>query len=131
MDLNQEIDAVVARLSAGEDPRGILTEFARAVRGAGNVTIERDVFRCVSCKTVDILCFRCKAVSLVGEQGVLAAPLLLAKIGPMISQWAAERKQRKLAEEAEAAAQQQAAQEAQQAARNQARRAPPRGPERF
>lgn len=128
VNLNQEIDAVVARLSAGEDPRGILTEFARSVRGAGNVTIERDVFKCVNCKNPDCLCFRCKAVSLVGEQGVLAAPMLLAKIAPMISQWAAERKRRKAEEEAEAAARQQAAQ---QAAHDQARRAPPRGPERF
>jgi len=92
LDLNKEIDAVVARLSAGEDPRGVLTSFARSVRGSGNVVIERDVYKCPACRTVDAPCFRCKAVSVVGEQGVAAAPLLMAKLGPMLMGWAAERK---------------------------------------
>jgi hypothetical protein len=120
VNLNHEIDAVVARLSAGEDPRSILTEFARAVRGSGNVTIERDVYKCVSCKTIDSPCFKCKAVSMVGEQGVIAAPVLLAKLGPMIANWASERKARKDEDV-----------RSQQAMHNQAPPVPPPGQQRF
>jgi hypothetical protein len=130
MNINQEIDAVVARLSAGEEPRAILTEFARAVRGAGRVTVEKDVFRCIGCKTVDLLCFKCKSVSLVGEQGVAALPMLLAKLGPMVMGWSAERKAKKEAEErSEAEASHHATQ---QAMRDQASSPPPsHGPQRF
>lgn len=132
MDLNREIDAVVARLSAGEDPRPILTAFARAVRGSGNVTIERDVYRCMSCRNEDCLCFKCKAVSLVGEQGVIAAPMLLAKLGPMIAQWSAERKARKAAHSKQQARQEQQAQQAQQEPQARAwRPPPPPGQQRF
>jgi hypothetical protein len=134
MDLNNEIDAVVARLSAGEDPRPILVAFAEAVRGAGRVVVKQDVFKCLQCRTPDAVCFKCKAVSMVGEQGVLAIPMLASKLGPMISGWAAERKAKKEAE-AQAQAQQEAAARhaTQQAQRNQARRAPPPpgGPQRF
>jgi hypothetical protein len=95
MDLNNEIDAVVARLSAGEDPRPILAAFARAVRGAGRVVVERDVFKCSNCRNPDAVCFKCKAVALVGEKGIAAAPLLAAKLGPMVMGWVAERKAKK------------------------------------
>jgi hypothetical protein len=129
LNLNREIDVVVARLSSGEDPRPILTAFARAVRGSGNVTIERDVYKCVSCKSTDCLCFKCKAVSLVGEQGVVAGPMLIAKLGPMVMGWVAERKAKKQARAQEEAAQQAAAQQAAQA--HARRPPPPPGQQRF
>ncbi len=103
MDLNQEIDAVVARLSAGEDPRPILTSFAKAVRGAGKVVVERDVFRCVTCHSVDAVCFQCKALSMVGERGMAAMPTLIPKLGELVTNWAAERKARKEEASAESA----------------------------
>jgi hypothetical protein len=101
MDLNNEIDAVVARLTAGEDPRPILTAFAKAVRGAGRVVVERDVFKCVNCRNPDALCFKCKAVALVGEKGIAAVPMLAAKLGPMVMGWVAERKAEKAEPEPE------------------------------
>lgn len=100
MDLNREIDAVVARLSAGEDPRPILTAFAQAVREAGSVTIEREVHKCVSCGAKDSPCFQCKALSIVGEKGMAAIPFLLPKLGEMVMGWAADRKARKAEAEA-------------------------------
>jgi hypothetical protein len=129
MDLNNEIDAVVARLSAGEDPRPILVAFAEAVRGAGRVVVKQDVYRCLGCKCADMLCFKCKAVSMVGEKGVLAAPMLAAKLGPMVMGWYAERKMKKGAEEAARAA----AQQAQDQAHSQQYHPPPPpgGPQRF
>lgn len=126
MDLNHEIDAVVARLSAGEDPRPILTAFARAVRGSGQVTIERNVYKCVNCEAVDEPCFKCKAVSIVGEQGVTAVPMLLAKLGPMITDWVAERKASKQSQEAAA---RRAGHQARQS--HQAYRPPVQGPQKF
>lgn len=130
MNLDREISACVARLQAGEDPHRVLGEFARVARGQDSVTVERLVPQCASCGSKDAVCFHCKAVQLVGEQGLTAAPLLAARIVPMIKQWASERKARKAAQEAHARAQ--AAAQARSHAQ-QARRAPPppEGPQSF
>ena len=120
MNLNHEIDAVVARLSAGEDPRPILTEFARAVQKAGNVTIDREVAKCSSCGTQDAVCFQCKSLSLVGEKGMAALPFLLPKLGEMVMGWAADRKLKKEAQQSRQGTQPEYHSPP-----------PPRGPQRF
>jgi hypothetical protein len=130
MNIENEITATIARLSAGEDPRTILKAFAKAVREPGQVTMEREVCKCSGCGTLDAVCFKCKAVSLVGEQGLAAAPLLLAKLGPMVSKWAQERKAKKAAQGAARAAEEAA--EARTRAQSTRRTPPPpAGPQRF
>jgi hypothetical protein len=85
MILDDEIEATLARLmGADADPKGILMAFAEKVR-EGVPTIERVVEQkvCAGCGDEDALCFSCKIQGVVGEQALLAAPLILPKVMAM------------------------------------------------
>ncbi|MHC4854511.1 MAG: hypothetical protein ACYTF5_21120 [Planctomycetota bacterium] len=131
--LKHVLHATLAQLLAGnDDPTKLLWKLVDEAQAESGQTVERlvDTNACSSCGTKDSICFRCKAVSLVGEQGLAAAPMLVAKLGPMVAQWASERKARKAQEAArEAQERAQAAARAQSAPRTPP--PPPAGPQRF
>jgi len=131
MDLDREIDHVLAKLMANEgNPKEVLANFAKAVRSEDTVTVERLTPKCASCGTPDAVCFRCKALELVGEKGMAAMPLLLPRLAGLVGQWAAERRAKRAAQAQEAAHAQAQAQAAAQAASRKPP-PPPAGPQKF
>lgn len=97
LDLEDEVDKVVSELLGGAEPRDTLIAFAKRVQQAGVTRVEK-VNACKSCGASDE-CFRCKAKSVLGEQVFLSAPVLIAKIGPMIKEWAMEARAAKRAKQ--------------------------------
>lgn len=96
MNLEPEIAHVLAKLMSNDgDPREVLRNFAKAVRDEGCVTVERLVPKCASCDEPGAICFRCKAMNMVGERGMAAAPMLLPKLGQLVTKWASEWKSRR------------------------------------
>jgi len=120
MELDKEIDRVLGSIMGGEeDPRKVLRDFAKAVRGE-HVMLERLVPSCAGCKEKDALCFRCAMKEKIGEKALdsLPAIYLFAK------QWWEQTRLERAAEQAA-----QTAHDArQQAGRSTTRRGPPPPP---
>lgn len=110
MNLEKEIELVVAELSGGKDPATVLRSFAEKAKGPTERIVQ--VHSCVECGEEDALCFQCKAREVVGDQVTMAAPMVLPKLVAMVKGWAGEAFAKR------AAAAQQAQQQAQ--ARSQA-----------
>ena len=98
MNLEVEIKGVVAKLAAGGDPVEVLTAFASVV-STDPSRAKVIVHTCKSCGEKGSICFQCKAGELLGEQAMLAVPLLLPRLAGMVKGWAAERKAKKQASE--------------------------------
>jgi len=114
MELEKEIDRVLGAIMGGEeDPRRVLRDFAKAVRG-DHVMLERLVPTCANCKERDALCFRCTVKEKIGEKALDSLPAIYL----FVRQWY---EQMKLERAAEAAAEAQRQAAGQQAAGGAAR----------
>jgi hypothetical protein len=85
--LDQEIEVVLAKLQGGgteSDPREVLRAFAEKIRD-GVPTVERIVEQkvCAGCGDEGALCFSCKVQGVIGEQAMMAAPLILPQLMPL------------------------------------------------
>lgn len=124
MDLDKEIDRALGAIMGGdEDPRQILKNFARTVRGQDTL-FERIVPSCAVCKEKDALCFRCTVKEKIGEKAMDSLPAVYLFVRQWYEQSRLERAQRAQSEQAEQA--HRAAQEA--SAYDAARRRPPPPP---
>lgn len=107
MSLDRQIEHAVAKLLGGEDPEEVLRAFAGEVQSTPVVETE-EVHSCSSCGEEEVLCFSCKVRDTVGEQAMMALPMVLPKIMEMAKQALTEaaqaRRQRKAAESAQAQA---------------------------
>jgi hypothetical protein len=86
MDLSHEIERTIAKLNAGADPGTVLEAFALKVQSDGT---QREIKACAGCGEEGVLCVRCKAKDVLGEQAVSMAPMALFKF----QQWLASRGQ--------------------------------------
>lgn len=98
--LNNEISAVVAQLMGSEcDPVDVLRSFAAKVKADASSPVTRIevLHTCSECGDDEVVCFRCKASEVLGDQLTLALPLLVPKMAELARQWAKERRARKRA----------------------------------
>ena len=74
LNLDEQIRVVIAQLSAGADPKGVLQSFATTIRSSQGqcVTVER-VHTCASCGEPDVRCPPCFARNLAQEKILPAA----------------------------------------------------------
>jgi hypothetical protein len=79
VDLEQEVEDAAGLLAEGVDPREVLRAFAGAVAPPGGPERLTTVHTCSGCDE-EAVCFRCKIQDVIGEQAVLAAPLILPKV---------------------------------------------------
>lgn len=87
VDLEQEIERTVGRLLDGEEPVGVLREFAKRVRSPTERVETKAV--CGGCGAEEV-CFRCKAAEVFGDRVTTAAPFVIPKLAAMAKEWAAE-----------------------------------------
>jgi len=123
MELDKEIERALGAIMGGEeDPRRVLRDFAKAVRG-DHVMLERLVPSCANCKEKDALCFRCTVKEKIGEKALDSLPAVYL----FVRQWYEQTKRERVEEAAREA---QAAQAASQAGprHGMPRQAPPPPP---
>lgn len=126
MELDKEIDRALGAIMGGEeDPRRVLRDFAKAVRGEQGM-LEKLVPACAGCNEKDALCFRCHVKEKIGEKAMDSLPAIYLFARQWWEQSKLERAQQRR-EQAQAAA-------AEAAMRGAGRRAappPPPGKQTF
>lgn len=124
MELDKEIDRVLGAIMGGEeDPRRVLRDFAKAVRG-DHVMLERLVSSCTNCKEKDALCFRCTIKEKIGEKALDSLPAIYL----FVRQWYEQMKRERAEEAAQTAQQAQQQQQPTGFRHGPSRQAPPPPP---